>query len=149
MTTTVTVCVTCRASPGEPSHAGGRSDGALLAEALEREAGRRHSSARIERHECLWACAHACAILIRGTERTGYLAGRFRPTADAAAAILDWTEAYQDSGTGTVPYAFWPEGMKGHFIARMPLLRPDGPPDDVAGSGRTMPETGGRREEET
>jgi predicted metal-binding protein len=118
--TTITVCTTCKFPPGQDFGPEGRSGGALLADALETEARNRNDAPRIVRHECLWACAHSCAILIGSTGKTGYLAGRFEPGPVAAAAILDWAAAYAESDDGTVRYARWPEGMKGHFIARIP-----------------------------
>jgi predicted metal-binding protein len=118
MHVTLTVCTTCTI-PTEPAI--GR-DGERLAMALEQQASARHSPPQIVRHECLWACSHSCAILIRSRGRTGYLAGRFEPSAEAAAAILDWARAYGESPDGRVPYGCWPNGIKGHFIARIPVL---------------------------
>ena len=118
----LTVCTTCNSAASNPAANEGRSGGSRLAEALEQQAAGRPGAPRIVRHECLWACAHSCAILIRSKGRTGYLAGRFEPSGTAAAAILDWTTAYGESPDGQVPYAKWPEGMKGHFIARIPVF---------------------------
>lgn len=122
MDVTLTVCTTCSSAASNSASNGGASSGLLLAEALERSAAARPDAPRIVQHECLWACAHSCAILIRSKGRTGYLAGRFEPSGTAAAAILDWTTAYGESPDGQVPYAKWPEGMKGHFIARIPVF---------------------------
>lgn len=122
MSVTVTVCVTCKFAPGQAVDAQGRSGGARLAEALETACGNQTGTPRIIRHDCLWACSQSCVVLIRSEGRTGYLAGRFAPDADAADAILDWATAYGRSATGEVAYADWPEGIKGHFIARLPQL---------------------------
>ena len=120
MDVSITVCSTCKFAEGEAFGPDGRSGGTLLAEALETAARNRADAPRIVRHECLWACAHSCAILIGSPGRTGYLAGRFVPGAEAATAILDWTEAYAASEDGSVRYRLWPDGMRGHFIARIP-----------------------------
>jgi predicted metal-binding protein len=120
MGVSITVCSTCKFAPGQPFDAAVRSGGALLAEAIEREAGNRGDAPRIVRHACLWACSQSCAILIESQGKIGYLAGRFEPTDAAARAILDWAAAYGESETGEVRYARWSEGIKGHFIARIP-----------------------------
>ncbi|MDR3471445.1 MAG: DUF1636 domain-containing protein [Devosia sp.] len=130
MTAIVTVCTTCRSGPDAPFSDGeATAAGMRLALALEQAVRGRAGPVRIVRHECLWACAHGCAILIRAEGKIGYIAGRFRPTAEAAAGNLDWTEAYQQSAAGTVRYELWPEGIKGHFIARIPTLPIAGPSD--------------------
>jgi len=116
---TITVCTTCR-HHASPADADELPAGARLAERLEAMAGERRVEVGVRRHECLWACREGCAILVSAEGRTGYIAGRFAPTAEAAAAILDWVAAYGQSPDGSVRYALWPEGMKGHFIARMP-----------------------------
>ena len=118
MPVTLTVCTTCAITTGPTN---GR-DGERLAMALEQQAKTRNHPPQVVRHECLWACSHSCAILIRSQGRTGYLAGRFEPSAEAAAAILDWATAYGESPDGRVAYGLWPEGIKGHFIARIPVL---------------------------
>ncbi|MDR7157252.1 putative metal-binding protein, partial [Sphingobium xenophagum] len=35
-------------------------------------------------------------------------------------AILDYAVGYAQSEDGQVPYAQWPDGVKGHFITRAP-----------------------------
>jgi predicted metal-binding protein len=120
MDVNITVCSTCKFAEGEAFGPDRRTGGAQLAAALEAAVSNRADGPRIVRHECLWACADSCAILIRASGRTGYLAGRFMPTVEAAAAILDWTAAYAESTDGSVRYRQWPDGMKGHFIARIP-----------------------------
>ena len=122
MTVTLTVCTTCKYKPLEPFDATGKSGGMRLAEALEAEAGNRTAAARVIRHECLWSCRHHCSVLIRAPDKPGYLVGRFEGGPEAAAAILDWTDAYAANPDGKVPYRDWPEGMKGHFILNIPML---------------------------
>ena len=120
MTTTLTICITCKRNGETEAAPDGRPAGARLADAVAAAAGNRSEAPRIVRHECLWACAEGCAILIEAAGKTGYVAGRFEPTAAAANAILDWCAAHAASPAGTVRYGLWPEGMKGHFIARIP-----------------------------
>lgn len=119
MPVTVTVCTTCKLGPGAAFDAEGRTGGERLALALE-SAAAGSAALRIRRHECLWACRESCAVLIQEPGKTGYLAGRFEAGAAAAGAILDWAMAYGESAGGAVGYARWPEGIRGHFIARIP-----------------------------
>jgi predicted metal-binding protein len=116
----IIVCTTCKYGPDAAFDARGRTGGEILAEAVAAAAGNRSDAIRVIRHECLWACRNSCAVLIQSPGKTGYLAGRFEADAEAAASIVDWAQAYGQSADGTVPYAVWPEGMKGHFIARIP-----------------------------
>ena len=39
---------------------------------------------------------------------------------DAARAILDYALNHAASAEGQVPYALWPQGVKGHFLVRVP-----------------------------
>ena len=107
----VVVCNTC-----------GAGDGARLAAALRAEQATDPALAGIgvEEMPCLFACARACAVHLRAPGRIGYILGDFAPTAQAARAILHYARLHAESAAGEVDYADWPEGVKGHFIARMP-----------------------------
>lgn len=115
LTVRLTICTSCGRAASS-----GRPPGARLLEALKAERGRRPAGAKIVGHECLWACSQSCTILIQAEGKTGYVAGGFEPDEAAAAAILDWCDAYGESADGRVAYRQWPEGMKGRFIARIP-----------------------------
>ena len=117
---TITVCTSCAPALARNGGPRGPSGGERLAEAIDSAARNCLQPPRIVRHECLWACAHACAILIMEDGKTGYLAGRFEATPQAAEAIVAWAKAHAESGDGEVPYKRWSEGIKGHFIARIP-----------------------------
>jgi predicted metal-binding protein len=124
MSVTLTVCTSCKTAASNAPGDETRSAGSILAERIETAMLQRHAEGiELVRHECLWACAQACSVLIEGRPRTGYLAGRFEPTEAAAGAILDWASAYAATPDGVVPYRNWPEGIKGHFIARIPARK--------------------------
>lgn len=72
---------------------------------------------------CLFACGAHCTVYIRSSRRLGYILGRFSPVHSDALALLDYLAEYLDTADGVVPYARWPEGVKGHFLVRVP---PDG-----------------------
>lgn len=124
MAVSITVCTSCKAGEGNAPDAEGRCGGERLAALLEAAQGNRSQGLRIIRHECLWACTQSCTVLIEARGKTGYLAGRFTPDHASVDALCAWADAYADSPDGAVRYRAWPEGMKGHFIARIPA-RPE------------------------
>ncbi|ABI75664.1 conserved hypothetical protein [Hyphomonas neptunium ATCC 15444] len=116
----IVVCSTCRLTETGRENEEGKSGGALLAEAIRAEAARRPESIAIEDMPCLFACQRWCAVHLRAEGKISYVLGDFKPTAEAAAAILDYFQHYLASEQGVVPYKNWPEGVKGHFITRSP-----------------------------
>ena len=121
----VVVCSTCRLSADRREDEGGRRGGALLAEALRQVQAREPDLAGVAVQEmaCLFACQRHCTVHIRAPGRIGYVLGGFTPDEAAARAILGYATRHAESAEGVVPYAEWPEGVKGHFITRTP---PDG-----------------------
>lgn len=120
MTQKLTVCTTCKFSAETAFDKNGKTGGETLKECLDLLAERRNQKIEIKGHECLWACKHSCTILLEDQTRTGYLAGNFKPDEESAEAILDWCAAHAKSEDGSVPFIEWPQGMRGHFIARLP-----------------------------
>lgn len=116
--TAVVVCNTCRVSEEERETPEGLRGGALLAAALREAAA--DSGVAIQEMACLFNCAQHCSIHLRAPGKIGYVLGRFEPTPEAARAIVDYAVAYAASDEGVVPYRQWPEGVKGHFIVRVP-----------------------------
>ncbi len=118
----VIACNTCRLSAEERENAAGERGGALLVAALEAEkaADPRYADVAIQQMPCLFSCTEHCSIHLRAPGKVGYLLGRFTPDAEAARAILDYAVHYADSVQGRVPFKQWPQGIKGHFIARTP-----------------------------
>ena len=116
------VCNTCRFSAEEREDADGVRGGARLVAALraEQAGDERLDGLAIEEMPCLFNCTQHCSIHVRAPGKIGYVLGRFEPTDEAARAILDYAIAYMASDEGVVPYRQWPEGVKGHFIVRVP-----------------------------
>ena len=116
------VCSTCRFSAEEREDADGVRGGAHLVAALraQKDGDARLDGLAIEEMPCLFNCSQHCSIHVRAPGKIGYVLGRFEPTAEAARAILDYAAAYMASEEGVVPYRQWPEGVKGHFIVRVP-----------------------------
>lgn len=118
----IVVCSTCRLSADRREDENGRRGGALLAaelRALQQE-DPRHAGIRVEEMPCLFACSRHCTVHIRAPGKIGYVLGDFAPDGQSARAILDYAAHHRDSGEGQVRYADWPEGVKGHFIVRVP-----------------------------
>lgn len=118
----VVVCSTCRFSAAAREAEGGQRGGALLAEALRAVQAEDPELAGVAVQEmpCLFACKRHCTVHIRAPGKVGYVLGDFAPDREAARAILEYAARHAASNEGVVPYAQWPEGVKGHFITRTP-----------------------------
>jgi predicted metal-binding protein len=116
------VCSTCRFSEGAREDEKGRRGGTLFAQALSASLGDHSCRGRIEIEPmpCLFACTSYCTAYVRSDRRFGYILGRFLPIPEHAIALLDYVERYLDSPDGVVPYGRWPQGVKGHFLVRVP-----------------------------
>ena len=123
MTARLVVCATCRFSSEEPVDAAGLSGGRRFLDAVTaviEENG--VAELRVEEQACLWACSSHCSVYLAEEGKPAYLAGRFAPTPEDAEAIVAFARLYANSLEGAVPYREWPEGVKGHFIARLPVI---------------------------
>lgn len=118
----VVVCSTCRFSADRRESDDGRRGGALLAHAMRevQAADPALAGVAVQEMPCLFACQRHCAVHVRGPGRIGYVMGGFAPDGAAARAILEYAARHAASAEGLVPYAQWPEGVKGHFITRTP-----------------------------
>ena len=121
MSTWITVCDTCK-RPETLVVGPDGTDGEKLAALVERAAAGR---VKVRRFSCLMGCAQACNVTIQAPGKIGYTLSAFAPTEDSAGAIADYAEQHQASSTGQVPYRDWPEGVKGHFASRHPILDDD------------------------
>lgn len=114
----LTLCDTC-AFDRENKTFDGQTGGEMLAEQVEAlSVGL--PELEIRRHACLMGCEHSCNIALQAPGKITYVLGNFRPTAEAAAGIVDYARLYAASETGQVPFRQWPKAIKGHFIARLP-----------------------------
>lgn len=119
---TLVVCSTCRFSFDDREDGKGLRGGQHLLAHVERLAAgdQRLAAVSIRAMPCFFNCDQHCTVHLRGPGRMGYVLGRFEPTAQAAQAILDYAALYAASAEGIVPYRQWPQGVKGHFIVRVP-----------------------------
>jgi predicted metal-binding protein len=119
MATTLYVCETCRYDKETRMH-DGREGGAILLAHIQKQAAQQASNLTIKSTRCLMACTQHCTVHLRAPGKINYVIGNFEPTAESATTLLDYAAKYQLSETGQVPYNTWPQGIKGHFIARTP-----------------------------
>lgn len=118
MTTTIFVCDTCRYS-AEEKYCGEQTGGEMLAEHVERVA-EGAPNLTIRRQSCTMGCERHCNVSVTAPGKIAYVIGRFEPTADSAEAIVEYARLHAGSETGQVPFKQWPQGVKGHFVARIP-----------------------------
>ncbi|MBT0667449.1 DUF1636 domain-containing protein [Novosphingobium profundi] len=118
----VVVCSTCRHSSERREDEAGQRGGVRLAEAMRavQEVEPELAGIAIGEMPCLFACKRHCVVHVRAPGKVGYVLGDFTPDAEAARAILAYAAAHDASEEGVVRYALWPEGVKGHFITRIP-----------------------------
>ena len=120
MTTTIFVCDTCRFSREVREGPDGLTGGQMLAERIEALAGER--GIEVRRQSCLMGCERHCNTAITAPGKLTYVLGMFTPTDASAEAVVEYAEAHAASETGRVPFKQWPQGVKGHFVARIPPL---------------------------
>lgn len=120
MTRAIIVCQTCKFSQEAKLNDEGLAGGEILTKHLEDVLGEREDLV-IQKQDCLWACSDHCNVLMSDSARFSYLAGRFEPKREAAEAIVQWFDKHGENKTGQVPFREWPDEMRGHFIARLPV----------------------------
>ncbi|MEM7209260.1 MAG: DUF1636 domain-containing protein [Pseudomonadota bacterium] len=118
------ICETCRFSKEQDLDEDGRKGGQVLYEKIQALSanGAISGEHEIRTIRCLMGCDNHCNIHLRAPGKMAYVMGRFEPTEESAEAIGEYFEKYIQSETGQVPYKTWPQGVKGHFIARVPPL---------------------------
>ncbi|KQN94367.1 metal-binding protein [Sphingomonas sp. Leaf231] len=121
-TLAIVACNTCRFAPDQRENGSGIRGGAAFVAALlaVRASDPRYAGIAVQQMPCLFSCTEHCSVHLRAPGKVGYLLGRFQPDEDAARALLDYALAYGESEQGRVPFKQWPQGVKGHFIARLP-----------------------------
>lgn len=123
MTTTIFVCDTCRYSPEERTGPGDKTGGEMLAERIERLV-TGSSGIEVRRQSCLMGCDRFCNTAVTAPGKLSYVLGHFAPTDASAEAVVGYARLHAESPTGQVPFKQWPEGVKGHFVARIPAVGP-------------------------
>lgn len=120
MTTTITICDTCKRE-GWDADKQSQTDGELLAAEIE-AAAENAPDVETRRHSCLMGCSHGCNIAIQSEGKLTYVMGRFEPGVDAAEGIVEYASKHAASEMGQVLFREWPQAVKGHFVSRIPTL---------------------------
>ena len=120
MTTTITVCETCKCA-GWGAETANKTDGETLADLIQ-EIVANSSDITFRRHACLMGCDFACNVAIQASGKLNYVLGNFSPNIESAQGIVDYAKLHAVSDKGQVPFREWPQSIKGHFRARLPTL---------------------------
>ena len=125
MTTTIIVCDTCRYSAEDKTtktiDGTEKAGGEILAEQIE-ELAQGVEGLEVRRQSCLMGCERHCNTAVTAPGKLTYVIGKFDPTAESAEAVVAYAQLHADSEKGQVPFREWPQGVKGHFVARIPPL---------------------------
>lgn len=116
--TTIFVCTTCR----QPQLREDKPDppcGETLYELVSRVAVP-EPCLNVKPVACLMGCEHGCNVAISGSGKLSYVLGGFGPVLQDAESIAEYAVKHAGSESGVVPYREWPQGVKGHFISRIP-----------------------------
>lgn len=119
--TSIVVCSTCKFKADEPLNASGERGGtALFRHVKDATATLKAASISVEPMACLFACSQHCTVHLRASGKVGYVLANLEPTPASAQALVEFARHYDQSSEGVVPYKHWPEGVKGHFLVRIP-----------------------------
>ncbi len=121
--TTITVCTTCRQPHLREAKEGAPCGEAMLAAVEAAAEGR--EGVTVRGAACLMGCGHGCNIAVSDDGKMSYVLGSFVPGEADASAIVDYAALHAGNEAGVVPFKAWPEGIKGHFVARIPPLAGD------------------------
>ena len=117
---TIIVCDTCRwQAETRRRESDGRTGGEILAEQIEQRADR-EPRVTVRRHSCLAGCQRHCNAVVTAAGKYAYYLTGFAPEAESAEAIVRYAALHADSDDGRVPMRQWPEGVRGHFMGRVP-----------------------------
>ncbi|MDQ7079496.1 MAG: DUF1636 domain-containing protein [Paracoccaceae bacterium] len=120
MKTVITICDTCKRDDWA-ARGMDKTDGERLATLIEAAAAD-EPLLETRRHSCLMGCERACNVAIQAAGKLTYVLGRFEVDEASASAIVEYARKHAESDSGQVPFRSWPQGVKGHFVARLPQL---------------------------
>jgi predicted metal-binding protein len=123
MTTTITICDTCKRQDWA-ARGMAHTDGEALATLIEAAAAD-VDGVKTRRHSCLMGCGKGCNLAIQANGKLTYVMGDFDAREDSAQGIVEYARLHSESDSGQVPFKQWPQAVKGHFVSRLPVLPAD------------------------
>ncbi len=123
MTTTITICDTCKRQDWS-ARGVAETDGEVMAALIE-AAAEGVEGVKTRRHSCLMGCGKGCNLAIQAHGKLTYVMGDFVPTEDSAAGVVEYARLHSESESGRVVFKQWPPAVKGHFVSRLPVLEPE------------------------
>ena len=136
--TTLVICTTCGRNADDPEAI---TPGTRLADLVEnalksaasqalpeelQEQSDSQRSLRLQRTRCLMSCTRSCTAALHHPGKYSYVFGDLAPDQISVDSVLGYVHGYRQSSSGQVPFKLWPEGIKGHFVARIPPLEHEG-----------------------
>ncbi len=117
---TLMVCITCR-TPSQREDKTGDPCGKTMRDLVDGLADQ-FPNVKVKSQSCLMGCDHGCNVAVSSNGKVSYVLGKFEPSEENAAAILEYASKHAESESGIVPFREWPKNVKGHFVARIPPL---------------------------
>ena len=137
------ICTTCTGvaadgarTAADYDEAGEQRPGAMLYDAVKRQADGANGSAPFDVHPvvCLANCEQGCSVAVAEPGKWGYLLGHIGP--EVAEDLFAYCHAYAASGTGTVMRRQRPDSLHHAIVARFPV--PGNSAEDEAFHNRTV-----------
>jgi predicted metal-binding protein len=120
----ILICSTCKYSAADKTGPDGRTGGETLTGHMRDAIAAKGLPLQVTSQACLWNCKRHCSVVLRDGARFSYFTGDHEPTRAQADAILEWFQMHGETEAGEVPFRQWPDRMRGHFIARIPAVKP-------------------------
>ncbi|MGG6242429.1 DUF1636 family protein [Nodosilinea sp. AN01ver1] len=123
---TLFICRSCHGSEQRPLEQ--PADGAVLCDRIQtlHQTSPRQSELEVRGVDCLWTCDHPCSIAFAAEDKPTYALAKVlvqdNNHNETAEAVLQLSERYLDSKSGTIPWKQFPEVLKTEFIACIPSL---------------------------
>ena len=123
---TLFVCRSCHQSEQRPPEQ--PTDGTVLCDRIQtlHQTWSRQSELEVRSVDCLWTCDHPCSIALAADHKPTYALAKVLVKdgnySEVAEAVLQLSERYLDSKSGTIPWKQFPEVLKTEFVACVPPL---------------------------
>lgn len=121
---TLLICRSCHHSEQRPPEQ--PTDGTVLCDRIQalHQTWPRQSELEVRGVNCLWTCDHPCSIALAADSKSTHALAKVLVKdgnhGEIAEAVLQLSERYLDSKSGTIPWKQFPEVLKTEFIACVP-----------------------------